>query len=402
MTFSICARHDDAWGVAVATRVPRVGAIVPRVIAGQCALATQSHARMAYLDELSAAIAEGTSAAEAIRRATAADPDHGLRQLGAVSPTDAATFTGDACMAWAGGVAHADGETAYAIQGNILTGPDVVAAMERAFLDTAAEPLERRLLAALLAGDAAGGDSRGRQSAALVVHSPGLGYDGYGVVADLRVDDHEDPVSELARLLDLPDEPPPLPEQHTLTGLLVTLEPLDRSYAATMHDLLHDEEVGLLTGSVHSRAALHEPLPWSVRDLAVVLDRWRRDPTRHAWAIRELATGDVVGEIVLMDKHEGNRSCGLRLWIAGATGRGLGREAISLALHHAFGTWGCERVELEVYDHNPRARHVYEALGFVHEGTRRRALRLDDTWIDAHVMAVLTDDWSGPSLGSAS
>ena len=68
MTFSICARHDDAWGVAVATRVPRAGAIVPRVIAGQCALATQSHARMAYLDELSAAIAEGTSAAGLMTR----------------------------------------------------------------------------------------------------------------------------------------------------------------------------------------------------------------------------------------------------------------------------------------------------------------------------------------------
>lgn len=132
---------------------------------------------------------------------------------------------------------------------------------------------------------------------------------------------------------------------------------------------------------------------------ATVFDRWRRDPTRHAWAIRELATGDVVGEIVLMDKDEGNRSCGLRLWIAGATGRGLGRETISLALHHAFGSWGCERVELEVYDHNPRARHVYDALGFVHEGTRRRALRLDDDWIDAHVMAVLTEHWSGPSIG---
>lgn len=222
MTFSICARHDDAWGVAVATRVPGVGAIVPRVIAGRCALATQSHARMAYLDELSEAIAAGSSAAEAIRRTTAADPDHGLRQLGAVSPTDAATFTGDACMAWAGGLAHAGGDTAYAIQGNILTGPGVVAAMETSWLASAGEPLTGRLVAALLAGNAAGGDARGRQGAALYAVRPGAGYDHCGVLADVRVDDHPEAPRELARLVRMND---------LIFGTAEVVEPLEGALA---------------------------------------------------------------------------------------------------------------------------------------------------------------------------
>ena len=103
-------------------------------------------------------------------------------------------------MDWAGGVARGDGDEAYAIQGNILTGREVVEAMERAFLATAGQSLDRRLLAALLAGDAAGGDSRGRQSAAIVVHQPGTGYDGSGILADLRVDDHPNAPTELARV----------------------------------------------------------------------------------------------------------------------------------------------------------------------------------------------------------
>ena len=90
-------------------------------------------------------------------------------------------------MPYAGGVAHGDRRTAYAIQGNILTGPEVVEAMERAWLGSAGLRLDERLLATLLAGDAAGGDSRGRQSAAIIAHAPGAGYDASGVLADLRV-----------------------------------------------------------------------------------------------------------------------------------------------------------------------------------------------------------------------
>ncbi len=98
-------------------------------------------------------------------------------------------------------MARDEGDTAYAIQGNILTGPEVVDAMEAAWHASAGRPLAQRLLAALVAGDAAGGDSRGRQSAAMYAVEPGSGYDASGVLVDLRVDDHLDPVTELGRLL---------------------------------------------------------------------------------------------------------------------------------------------------------------------------------------------------------
>jgi uncharacterized Ntn-hydrolase superfamily protein len=133
---------------------------------------------------------------------TAADDGRAWRQLGVVGVNGAgATFTGDECHAWAGGVAG-DG---FAIQGNILTGPEVLVEMEAAWHRSADEPaLARRLLAALRAGDTAGGDRRGRQSAALLVVAKGMGYGGTSdVVVDLRVDDHPVPMAELARLLDL-------------------------------------------------------------------------------------------------------------------------------------------------------------------------------------------------------
>jgi uncharacterized Ntn-hydrolase superfamily protein len=128
--------------------------------------------------------------------------DH--RQVGIVDADgNAASHTGHACLDWAGSLTG-DG---YAIQGNILAGEFVVAAMQEAFeASDADEPLARRLLAALAAGDDAGGDRRGRQSAALLVVREGAGYGGRDDIAvDLRVDDHPDPVTELARLLDLND-----------------------------------------------------------------------------------------------------------------------------------------------------------------------------------------------------
>ncbi|HMC70522.1 MAG TPA: DUF1028 domain-containing protein, partial [Mycobacteriales bacterium] len=120
----------------------------------------------------------------------------------------AATYTGSGCHPWAGGVTGSvDGHGGYAIQGNILVGPEVVEEMERAWHDSdPSQPLARRLLAALTAGDRAGGDKRGRQSAALLVVTEAGGYGGGSdVFADLRVDDHQQPVAELARLLDLHD-----------------------------------------------------------------------------------------------------------------------------------------------------------------------------------------------------
>ena len=200
MTFSIVARQGQAYGVAVASKFLAVGAVVPAARNGVGAVATQSYARLAYLDEMLSRLAAGEDAAAAVAAATDLDEGRETRQLGVVGTASAATFTGSECNPWAGGVAHDGGDTAYAIQGNILTGPEVVDAMQWAWQDSAGEPLARRLLAALAAGDAAGGDSRGRQSAALYAVEPGSGYDACGVLADLRVDDHADPVAELTRL----------------------------------------------------------------------------------------------------------------------------------------------------------------------------------------------------------
>jgi uncharacterized Ntn-hydrolase superfamily protein len=202
MTFSIVARQGEAYGVAVASKFLAVGAVVPAARIGVGAVATQSYARVAYLQELLERLAAGEPAPAALEAATALDDGRQTRQVGLVGTGSAATFTGSECNPWAGGVARDDGDTAYAIQGNILTGPEVVEAMERAWHDSAGRGLARRLIAALTAGDAAGGDSRGRQSAAMYAVEPGAGYDGCGVLVDLRVDDHADPVPELGRLLD--------------------------------------------------------------------------------------------------------------------------------------------------------------------------------------------------------
>jgi uncharacterized Ntn-hydrolase superfamily protein len=204
MTFSIVARAADgrAHGVAVASRFLAVGAAVPAAEADIGALATQSYANLAYRPQGLALLRTGVAAAGVVAGLTAADPGRDQRQLGVVGASgDGATYTGAGCHDWAGGIAG-DG---YAIQGNILAGKQVVVAMAEAWAASdPAAPLARRLLAALAAGDRAGGDRRGRQSAALLVVARGQGYGGTSdVVADLRVDDHADPVPELARLLDL-------------------------------------------------------------------------------------------------------------------------------------------------------------------------------------------------------
>jgi len=204
MTFSIVARSADGrtHGVAVASKFLAVGAAVPAAAADLGALATQSYANLAYRPQGLALLATGVPAAGVVAALTAGDEGRQTRQLGVVGPTgDGATFTGSQCHPWDGGVAG-DG---YAIQGNILAGPEVVEQMRRAFLDTASENrFASRLLIALRAGDAAGGDRRGRQSAALLVVAKGMGYGGTSdVVVDLRVDDHVDPFAEIERLLDL-------------------------------------------------------------------------------------------------------------------------------------------------------------------------------------------------------
>lgn len=178
----------------------------------------------------------------------------------------------------------------------------------------------------------------------------------------------------------------------TLVGDLVTLRPATRADAVALHRLMCDREVSRLTGSVNSDAEL-EVQPWSLVQLEKVYERWAAADDRIVWVIVERETGLVVGETVLNDLDEGNRSCGFRIWISGASGRGLGSEATRLAVGHAFDDQGLNRVELEVFDFNPRARHVYEKVGFQHEGTRRQALRYNNEWIDAHVMSMLRSEW---------
>ena len=205
MTFSIVARSDDgeSWGVAVASKFLAVGNAVPAAVAGVGAIATQADANVAYKGLALAHLDEGATAEIALQSLLEEDEGRDHRQVGIVDVDgNAASHTGHACLDWAGS-RTGDG---YAIQGNILTGEDVVIAMEQAWVAGATTPFARRLLDALAAGDRAGGDSRGRQSAALLVVREGAGYAGLDDLAvDLRVDDHTDPVTELARLLDLND-----------------------------------------------------------------------------------------------------------------------------------------------------------------------------------------------------
>lgn len=206
MTFSIVARSADgeSWGVAVASKFLAVGSAVPAAVAGVGAIATQADANVAYKGLALSHLDDGATASVALARLLEEDPGRDHRQVGIVDVDGgAASHTGAACIDWAGGETG-DG---YAIQGNCLAGEDVVLAMVAAWESSSAnDALADRLLAALRAGDEAGGDKRGRQSAALLVVRDEAGYGGLDDIAvDLRVDDHAAPVTELARLLDLND-----------------------------------------------------------------------------------------------------------------------------------------------------------------------------------------------------
>ena len=202
MTFSIvaCDLEETAWGVAVTSKFPAVGAVVPWVQAEAGAVATQSFANTSYGPRGLALMGTGFSAQETLERLLEDDPDKELRQVGLVDAKGgSATFSGGSCFAWAGGLSG----KGYAIQGNILANDRVIPAMEEAFL-YASGNLPTRLHAALLAGDRAGGDKRGRQSAAIYVAKPKAGYGGFvDRWLDYRVDDHEDPVPRLGELLEM-------------------------------------------------------------------------------------------------------------------------------------------------------------------------------------------------------
>ncbi|MEU2610495.1 DUF1028 domain-containing protein [Micromonospora sp. NPDC007271] len=236
MTFSIVARSADGrlHGVAVASKFLAAGALVPAAEADVGAVATQAHVNLAYRAQGLALLRTGVAPADVVAGLTAADPGRDDRQLGVVGATgDGATWTGPRCHPWAGGQAG-DG---WATQGNILAGAHVIDAIRDAWLGGAELPFPQRLLAALHAGDRAGGDRRGRQSAGLLVVQRRGGYAGSGdELVDLRVDDHPDPVAELGRLLDI----------HTML--------FGRPDPATLRDLtgpLADEVAALLAAGGH-------------------------------------------------------------------------------------------------------------------------------------------------------
>ena len=201
-TFSIVARDPATGelGVAVASRYFAVGSVVPWAKAGVGAVATQSFVNPTFGPRGLELLEKGMNPAQTLKALLASDDDPNGRQVGIVSASgDSVTYSGPKCNPWAGGRQGPN----YAIQGNILTGESVVTAMEAAFLATKGT-LASRLYAALAAGDSKGGDSRGRQSAALIVVKEGAGAGGYNDRAiDIRVDDNPDPFRELARLLKL-------------------------------------------------------------------------------------------------------------------------------------------------------------------------------------------------------
>ena len=201
-TFSIVGfdPETDSLGVAVQSKFLAVGSVVPWARAGVGAVATQAMANYNHGPHGLELMARGKTADETVEGLTFADEDREHRQIGAVDGRGrAATFTGSECFEWAGGVT---GEY-YAAQGNILVGGETVEAMARTYTETQGD-LATRLLSALDAGQAAGGDSRGKQSAALLVVREGGGYGGDNErVVDLRVDDHPDPIKELMRIRDL-------------------------------------------------------------------------------------------------------------------------------------------------------------------------------------------------------
>jgi len=173
-------------------------------------------------------------------------------------------------------------------------------------------------------------------------------------------------------------------EKPTITGERVLLRPVEPADAAGLAAI--DDEALWLTGT-QRKASRKE------------LRQWYATRAKHTdrldLSIIDRATGRWAGEVVLNNLDRANRSCGFRIMLGSAEfrDRGLGTEASRLTLAHAFEVVGVHRVELQVYAFNPRAKHVYDRLGFRYEGTRRQALRWDGQWIDAHVMAILASEW---------
>ncbi len=240
-TFSIIA-YDPAngdLGVAVQSKFLAVGAVVPWARAGVGAVATQAWANTTYGPEGLRLMAKGLSAQEALEKLIEADKDRARRQVGMVDAHgNAAAYTGEGCFEWAG---HIVGE-GFACQGNILVSEETVQAMARTFEESEGE-LADRLVAALEAGQEAGGDSRGRQSAALLVVREEGGYGGLNDRwIDLRVDDHPTPIQELKRLLELH-------KLYFLKSKPEDLIPLEAEVTREIQEIL--SELGYYSGEVN-------------------------------------------------------------------------------------------------------------------------------------------------------
>ena len=198
-TFSIVARDPKTGelGVAVQSKFIAVGSVVPYAEAGVGAIASQALGNTRYGPVGLELLKEGKTTEEVLRLMTKADPGRAHHQVGVIGlEGNASLYTGVKCMDWAGGITGPH----YAVQGNLLTGPEVTQAMALAFEDTNGT-LSERMIESLRAGQKAGGDKRGRQSAALLVVRKGWGYGGLNDrFRDLRVDDHPTPIEELDRI----------------------------------------------------------------------------------------------------------------------------------------------------------------------------------------------------------
>ncbi len=268
MTFSIAAysAEDKTWGVAVASKFLAAASVVCWARAGAGAVATQALAKVSFGPDGLDLMAGGLSAEETLARLLSTDADAEHRQVGMVDAKgSAAAHTGEDCFEYAG---HFVGE-GFTCQGTILAGRPVIEAMARAFQATQG-PLVDRLLAALLAGDRAGGDRRGRQAAGMLVVKANGGYGGDNDrLIDLRVDDHEDPVVRLGELLSL----------HKLYFDKTPLEkhlPIDSALAAELQTILVN--TGHYTGPVNGQwdEASREAF-WALVGVENLEERWSPD-----------------------------------------------------------------------------------------------------------------------------
>lgn len=285
MTFSIVAVDpaNGDLGVAVASKFPCVGAVVPWAKAGVGAVATQSLANTSFGPDGLSLMGQGMNAAQALDALVEADEGRDDRQVGVVDARGGtATFTGSGCVDWAGGTS---GEH-FAAQGNILTGPDVVQAIVDTYVASDGDLCDR-LLAALLAGDRAGGDRRGRQSAALLVVREGGGYEGRNDrYIDLRVDDHPEAPDELARLFTVWDDTMLVRNDPLLEATPELVAEIQRRLVAQERGIADDEGVY----GPSTREALADWAGWANLEM-----RLRDDDLISHHLVRELR--DVTPEV---------------------------------------------------------------------------------------------------------